>query len=73
MTDGERRALAAVVLSGGQPTGSQALGAVDVARSTVVEALVRLRDGGHLADSEGTWHFVDPLFERWVAQGRLDG
>ena len=73
MTDGERRALAAVVLSGGQPTRSQALGAVDVARSTVVEALVRLRDGGHLADSEGTWHFIDPLFERWVAQGRLDG
>src|SRR5918999_678993 len=73
MADGERRALAAVVLSGGQPTGSQALGAADVARSTVVEALVRLRDGGHLTDSEGTWHFVDPLFERWVAKGRLDG
>jgi uncharacterized protein len=73
MADGERRALAAVVLSGGQPTRSQALGAVDIPRSTLVEALVRLRDEGHLADSDGTWHFVDPLFERWVAQGRLDG
>jgi hypothetical protein len=73
MADGERRALAAVAWSGGRPTGSQALGTVDIARSTAVEALVRLRDEGHLAEADRTWHFIDPLFERWVAQGRLEG
>ena len=73
MADGERRALAAVVWSGGRPTRSQALGTVDVARSTVVEALVRLRDEGHLTELDGGWLFIDPLFERWVAQGRLEG
>jgi uncharacterized protein len=73
MTDGERRTLAAVVWSGGRPTRSQALGTVDIPRTTVVEALVRLRDEGHLTESNGGWLFIDPLFERWVAQGRLEG
>jgi hypothetical protein len=73
MPDSERRALAAVAWSGGRPTRSQALGTVDIARSTVVEALVRLRDEGHLTESDGRWLFIDPLFERWVAQGRPEG
>jgi uncharacterized protein len=73
MADGERRALAAVATSGGHPTRSGVLGAVDIPRTTVVEALARLRDEGHLASREGRWHFIDPLFERWVAQGRPDG
>jgi hypothetical protein len=72
MDDGERRTLAAVAVSGGRPTRSQALEAVDARRSTVVEALVRLRDEGHLAETDGTWRFVDPLFARWVARGRVE-
>jgi hypothetical protein len=73
MDDGERRTLAAVAVSGGRPTRSSALEAVDVPRTTVVEALVRLRDGGHLTEADGTWRFVDPLFARWVARGRPEG
>jgi hypothetical protein len=73
MDDGERRTLAAVVASGGRPTRSEALEVVEAPRTTVVEALVRLRDNGHLTDADGSWHFVDPLFARWIAQGRLEG
>lgn len=73
LDDGARRTLAAVVASGGRPTRSDALEAVDAPRSTVVEALVRLRDEGHLTKAERTWHFIDPLFARWIAEGRVEG
>jgi hypothetical protein len=73
LDDGARRTLAAVVASGGRPTRSDALETVDAPRSTVVEALVRLRDEGHLTEAEAGWQFIDPLFARWVAKGRLEG
>jgi uncharacterized protein len=73
LDDGARRTLAAVVASGGRPTRSDALEAVDAPRTTVVEALVRLRDEGHLTEAEGQWQFIDPLFARWIAKGRLEG
>jgi uncharacterized protein len=73
LDDGERRTLAAVVVSGGRPTRSDALDTVDVPRTTVVEALVRLRDAGHVAEVDRVWHLIDPLFARWIAEGRLDG
>jgi uncharacterized protein len=73
LDDGARRTLAAVVASGGRPTRSEALETVDAPRTTVVEALARLRDEGHLFESGGEWRFVDPLFARWVAKGRLEG
>ena len=71
--DGERRTLAAVAGSGGHPTRRSALQAADVPRSTVREALERLCDAGHLVEAEdGAWRFVDPLLERWVAEGRQE-
>ena len=73
LDDGQRRTLAAIAASGGRPTRSDALRAADVPRSTVVEALVRLRDEGHVHDADGLWHLIDPLFARWIARGRLDG
>lgn len=68
--DGERRTLAAVAVSGGRPTGNGTLAAVDLARTTAHYALRRLVGEGHLVEVEGTWRFVDPLFGRWVAEGR---
>ena len=69
--DGERRALAAVAASDGNPTRGQALEAVDLARTTAQEALVRLKDDGHLTiDASRRWRFVDPFFGRWIAGGR---
>jgi hypothetical protein len=72
LDDGERRTLVAVAVSNGAPTRADALQAADVPRSTLKEALVRLRGAGHLAHAGGVWRFVDPLFGRWVAQGRLE-
>jgi len=69
--DGERRALAAVAASEGSPTRAEALAAVDLPRTTAVEALARLSDDGLLVtDPIGTRRFTDPFFGRWVAEGR---
>jgi len=73
LDDGERRTLAAVVASGGRPTRSEALRTADVPRTTVVEALVRLSDAGHIEESGEGWRLIDPLFARWIALGRIDG
>lgn len=73
MDDGERRTLAAIVVSGGRPTRSTALEAADAPRTTVVEALGRLRDEGHVGEAGGSWFLIDPLFARWVARGRSEG
>ena len=71
LADSERRALAAVAASGGRPTRGQALDHLDLPRTTAQEALARLRDDGQLyLDEGGRWRFVDPLFGRWIAEGR---
>ncbi|MEN3281470.1 MAG: uncharacterized protein V7607_2610 [Solirubrobacteraceae bacterium] len=72
LDDGERRTFVAVVMSNGYPTRAYALQAADVPRSTVVEALVRLQDAGHLVETEKRWQLVDPMLARWVAEGRLE-
>ena len=73
LDDGERRALAAVVASGGRPTHAEGLWAADAPRMTVVEALTRLRDAGHVEEPGEGWQLIDPLFARWIALGRIDG
>jgi hypothetical protein len=70
--DGERRALAAIVGSGGEPTRTAALTAVDAPRTTVVKALARLEEAGHALHDDGGWRLVDPLFAHWVSHGRAD-
>jgi uncharacterized protein len=73
LDDGERRALAALVLSHGKPTGATGLHAADAPRSTVTDALARLRDTGHVFSVDGRFEPVDPLFSHWIERGRLEG
>jgi uncharacterized protein len=73
LDDGERRALAALVLSRGRPTGSAGLHAADAPRSTVLDALARLRDTGLLFSVDGRFEPVDPLLSHWIERGRLQG
>jgi hypothetical protein len=70
LDDGARRTLAAVAAGAGHPTSRVALAAGDVARTTAVDALVRLADAGHLRREDERWLFVDPLFGDWVTSGR---
>lgn len=46
--------------------------AVDSPRSTIIKALARLQDAGHLVTANGRWSLVDPLLARWIARGRPD-
>jgi len=70
--DGDRRTLLAITASGGHPTQSAGLTAAAAPRTTVVEALRRLTDSGLVEPAGNGWRLVDPLFARWVAQGRRD-
>ena len=72
LDDGQRRTLLAVVISDGRPTRAAALEAADVPRSTVAEALARLRDAGFVFDHDGRVRLVDPLLALWVTRGRAD-
>lgn len=70
LDDGERRTLAAIVLSDGQPTRAAALDAADVPRTTVHDAIQRLQDEGQLSRRGARLELVDPLLARWIEHGR---
>lgn len=73
LDDGQRRALLAILATDGRPTQQRGLAAADAPRTTIVEALERLGDGGFVEQRDGAQRFIDPFFARWVARGRAEG
>lgn len=74
LDDGARRTLAAIVASDdGRPMRAAALAAADVPRTTVAQALPRLADDAIIIAAGARHEIVDPLFARWIAQGRQTG
>ncbi|MGH2858112.1 MAG: hypothetical protein ACRDMJ_11590 [Solirubrobacteraceae bacterium] len=61
-----------IVQSAGHPTLGTALAAADVPRTTVNEALSRLRAAGHVAVTGDAWELVDPLLELSIGRDRPD-
>lgn len=68
----ERKVLR-VVASGKAPTGRASVEEFGYTKSHAHEALGRLVDSGELLRDDSGWSFIDPLFERWVAQAAGPG
>jgi hypothetical protein len=74
-----KKAVLAALADGIRPTGSRATERAGLSRATLQSALRELgRDGQHVSRAAagsiggGEWHFIDPLFARWVAmRGQL--
>jgi hypothetical protein len=72
LSSGKKSVLAALA-DGIRPTGSRATERSGLTRATLQSALRELgREGQHVSriqigGAPGDWHFIDPLFARWVA------
>lgn len=66
----ERRVLVAVATEPERVTHKQVLEPLGLKRQTARDALVRLRDAGHIGQRGDRFEIVDPLLARWLAEGR---